>query len=62
MEGLATRDDAKEAVESIAATTGIWVGMAEEPGSKSESVHFGDFGMFWQVNALRSGDVTNRNV
>ena len=37
MEGLATREDAKEAVESIAAT-GIWVGVAGEPGSKSESL------------------------
>ena len=37
MEGLAKRDDAKEAVESIAAT-GIWVGVAGEPGSKSESL------------------------
>ena len=37
MEGLDTRDDAKEAVESIAGT-GIWVGVAGEPGSKSESL------------------------
>ena len=64
MEGLATRDDAKEAVDSIVATK-IRVGMAEVNRGQSLKLKVCTsdvFGMFWQVNALRNGDVTKRSA
>ena len=52
MEGLATRDDAKEAVDSIVATE-IRVGTAEENRGQSLKLKVctSEFGCFWNVLA-----------